>query len=129
MDKLKSGIDEIIAKRRKEIPEGTPINMPSHSVWVKPKGGKWTLHSGRDGDKDFDAKQYINEKYEDAYLTPNGFSPKEWVVKQWDDLWEQNKQFYDKHGERNFDREWADWNDEFMNKYKELVELYKRFGD
>ena len=130
MDKLKAGIDEIIARKRQntidnEIPQGTSINMPSHSVWVKPKGEKWVLYGGRDSDKDFNANDYINDKYEDAYLTPNGLSPKEYVVAQWSDLLDKNKEFYDKNGHQFDDK----WNDEFMNKYKELRELYKKFGD
>ena len=85
MDKLREGIDEIVARNRQnaidnEIPKGTPINMPEFSVWGKPMGKPWVVHSGRDTDKDFDKYAFAKQNgYNNAMIIPNGISPKEYI--------------------------------------------------
>lgn len=54
---------------------GTPLNMPSHSVWVQDNDG-WKLHSGRDGSDGFNRYDLMKQKgYKNAMLTENGKSP------------------------------------------------------
>lgn len=61
---------------------GTPINTPSHSIWVQTNDG-WKLHSGRDGSDGFNRFAYM-PKYKNAMLTKNGQSPEE-RIKEMDD--------------------------------------------
>ncbi len=60
----------------------TPVNTPSHSVWVQTNDG-WKLHSGRDGSEGFNRFAFM-PKYKNAMLTKNGQSPEE-RIKEMDD--------------------------------------------
>lgn len=51
---------------------GTPVNAPSHAVWVEGDDGNWKMYSGHDGTENFDrfSPRYAN--YKNAVLTKNG---------------------------------------------------------
>lgn len=126
-DKLRKGIDEIIARNKQnaidnEIPKGTPINMPEFSVWGKPMGKPWVVHSGRDTDKDFNKYAFARQNgYNNAMIIPNGLSPKEYLDNV-DDYEAFNQLYYPawKKGRDNYlEGEEEDiWND--LSEYFEM---------
>lgn len=51
---------------------GTPVNAPSHSVWVQDDDGTWKLYSGRDGAEGFNRFSPRFDNYKNAIVTRNG---------------------------------------------------------
>lgn len=50
----------------------TPINAPSHAIWVQDNDGNWKLYSGRDGAEGFNRFSPRFDKYKNAIVTKNG---------------------------------------------------------